>query len=224
MRDGIDDIAKIYDRESGNSDYVAHLASIWGEARFGDLPLREFCRMLDRLHVPAYAGSLMVADLGCGTGRDLPLIRSGCHFPVQVIGCDISSGMLLRASESSEVVQLSIEDFLKDRASCFHGIWCHFSLIHLRGRDMLARHLQLIRNALCPGGVLGIGLKCGDGQSLDDPPDDTNRLARPTTYWRQADVEMLTEETGLQIKWVLAKPAKADPVPHRYTWFLGVRL
>ena len=168
--DDLMQIKEIYD-SSAVPAYVEHLASIWEEDKVGALPLREFCCMLGRMDVRSTP--LMVADLGCGTGRDLPLIGSWARRAVRVIGCDVSATMLSHAPKQSEVIQLSIEEFLRGRVSCFDGIWCHFSLIHLREREMLAEHLALIYSALGSNGIFGIGLKCGDGQHIDDPPDES---------------------------------------------------
>lgn len=77
-------IQRFYDRWAGPYDLIANAPPVRGWRR----------RAVDAL---ALAGGETVVEMGCGTGVNLPLLRERVGASGQVIGVDLTSGMLDRA-------------------------------------------------------------------------------------------------------------------------------
>lgn len=67
-----------------------------------------------------------VVDVGCGTGRDLRLLRS---YGLRAIGLDLSSGML--AAGRLPGTALADMRALPLTAAGFDGVWCQAALLHV---------------------------------------------------------------------------------------------
>lgn len=85
-------VRRLYDRVAPGYDVAA-----WGFRLFGARRLQE--RAVDLLDLRS--GDTVV-DLGCGTGVNLPLLAKLVGERGQVVGIDLSSGMLKRARRRAE--------------------------------------------------------------------------------------------------------------------------
>ena len=102
----------------------------------------------------------LVADIGCGPGRDTDLLR---RHGLTVIGLDLAEGML-REGGLADVAQadmraLPIADEVLD------GIWCHAALLHLPLADAPVAIGEFAR-VLRPGGALHLVVAEGDGEGF----------------------------------------------------------
>jgi SAM-dependent methyltransferase len=108
------------------------------------------------------AGRGLVCDLGCGPGQvGAYLAERGCDL----LGIDISPGMLLRARERHGDVRFQLADMralpLAD-AAC-QAIACFYALIHIP-RDEVPVALAEIGRVMRPGGVLVLSVHGGAGE------------------------------------------------------------
>jgi ubiquinone/menaquinone biosynthesis C-methylase UbiE len=102
-------------------------------ARQNSVAAAEIAKRLDELAASVPAESV-VADIGCGPGRDVMMLRArGLH----VVGLDLSLGQL-RASDLPGLVQADMRH-LPLQADSVQGIWCWAALVHLR-RVITRRH------------------------------------------------------------------------------------
>lgn len=110
-------------------------------------------------------------DVGCGTGRHLPLLES--HF-AQVSGVDLSREMLEQARTriKSLKTRLFHTDVLAiDESERFDFIHASLSLMHIAD---VARFFQEVRALLSPGGVF----------FCVDADDARLRLGMAPSFWR----------------------------------------
>lgn len=119
--------------------------------------------LLDRLCDRLPAGAL-VADLGCGPGRDLKTLQDGGF---RVVGVDLSAGMLTYAASrapgrvvAADLRALPIGDATVD------GVWSSYALLHLDA-DGLIRAVTEVSRVLRPGGVAALVLASGEGAVLE---------------------------------------------------------
>ncbi|WP_432448780.1 class I SAM-dependent DNA methyltransferase [Aliiroseovarius marinus] len=125
-----------------------------------------------------------VLDLGCGPGLAAQrMMQAG----LDVDAIDGSQEMVARARAHG----------VPARKAMFHeitgideydGIWANFSLLHLP-RNALPGTLQILRQALKPGGVFHIGMKLGKGSGRD-------RLGRFYTYYSADELDMFLTNAG----------------------------
>ena len=101
-----------------------------------------------------------VLDLGCGSGRDLSMLRS---FGLDPVGLDYV-GSLARAAVARSHERVVVGDLrqLPFVPASFHGVWASASLLHVDRTEILDTLLEA-RRALRPGGVLFASVKLGAG-------------------------------------------------------------
>jgi SAM-dependent methyltransferase len=112
-------------------------------------------------------GSL-VADLGCGPGRDLAALR---RVGLRVVGVDLSSGMVAKAYSDNLAVARGDLRRLPLRPHVFDGLWSSASLLHVVEAETAAT-LQAWRDLLRPGGLLGLSTSIGKPTS--QPHENSN--------------------------------------------------
>ncbi len=107
-------------------------------------------------------GSLVVFDAGCGTGLCGPLLRP---FAAELIGADLSSGMLEKAQQRDcydGLVKAELTAYLDEHPGRFDLIvsadtLCYFGDLHAV--------LSAARRALKPGGCLAFSVEAGPEQA-----------------------------------------------------------
>ena len=150
-------------------------------------------------YLPAEA---YVADLGCGSGRDVMCFSDMGH---NAFGIDASEELIKLARE-----RLEIKAFRGDMSSWItpepcDGIWCCASLFHLNDVECERVFANLNRN-LKHGGVLYFSVKT----CIETGTDETGRYFRNFT---EDDISKLVSMTeGLEIKeqWYTADSARGQ--------------
>jgi SAM-dependent methyltransferase len=184
---------------AGYDGNAAAYAARWGDLRL-DRALHAFaCRLASRRRV---------LDLGCGPGRDVGFLgRLGC----QVVGLDLSSGMLLEARNRLPHATLVRADLRRRPlvSACFDGVWACASLVHLPRASLPAALHEVVRLLRRPAGVLYLALKAGRGERYLNGPGGWSTFF---TFYQPAEVENHLQRTGLQVleSWVSPDQAGRD--------------
>ena len=101
--------------------------------------------------LPPPASQFDVADIGCGTGLCGPLLKPWAR---RLVGCDLSGGMLERASQRGaydELHKAELTAFLRERPSTYDLVVSADTLIYFGELRDVA---QAVEGALRPGGTL----------------------------------------------------------------------
>lgn len=163
----------------------------------------------------AFAGGLpsraRVADIGCGPGRDLALLRDN---GLQAVGVDLSAGML-RAGGLSGVAQADMRRLPLGTAG-LDGIWCQAALLHVPHADVplvLAEFARVLRS----GGLLHLVVAEGDGERWEEGAYGTSER-RWFAYHREESLSALLEAAGFTVttavhrsshrEWLLARATR----------------
>ncbi len=128
-----------------------------------------------RAVLPAPAGTLDVADIGCGTGQFGPLVRPWAR---RLVGCDLSGGMIEQARRRAAYdafVQGELGAFLHAHPESFDVVSSVDTLIYFGD---LHEVLRAASGALRVGGLLGF--------SLEALPDDAPAGFQLMTHGRYA--------------------------------------
>jgi SAM-dependent methyltransferase len=116
-------------------------------------------------HISELGASLppgsVVADVGCGPGRDITLLR---EQGFRVIGIDLSLGQL-RTSGLPGVAQADMRQ-LPLRTGSADAIWCHAALLHIP-RTAVPAVLAEFARAVRPDGELYLSVAEGDGERFE---------------------------------------------------------
>ena len=138
-----DEIATAYDAQTrvGSDEFAAFR--------------EEFCR----------GASGRVADLGCGPGRDLELLR---EHGLDAVGVDLSTGMLALARTRGPVVR---GDLRRPplRPASLGALWSSAALLHVP-REQVPATLAAWHALLVPGGLLGLSTSLGDDEGWERVP------------------------------------------------------
>lgn len=157
-------------------------------------------------HVSVLTASLpaggVVADVGCGPGRDIALLR-GAGF--RVIGIDMSLGQL-RTSSLTGVVQADMRKLPLGGGSV-DGIWCHAALLHIP-RTVVPAVLAEFARAARPGGELFLGVAEGDGEGFEVAANYGSDRRRWFTLHREPDLTALLAEAGFAVYRTLRSRAR----------------
>lgn len=135
----------------------------------------------------------VVADIGCGPGRDTAFIRARGF---RVIGIDRSLGQLrtsgLRGVAQADMRQLPLP------AGSADAIWCHAALLHIPHTAVpavLAEFARVVR----PGGGLYLGVAEGDGEGFRVASRYGSDRRRWFTLHREPDLTVLLAEAGFAV-------------------------
>jgi SAM-dependent methyltransferase len=144
------------------------------------------------LHLAAFMAALpeggRVLDLGCGPGTASAFLRAAGFIPDPV---DASAAMVAIANARHDIgARLGVFEEI-DAVGAYDGVWANFSLLHAARAD-LPRHLEALRRALKPGGILHIGMKTGSGEGRD-------RLGRFYTYVTVPELTELLKDAGFGV-------------------------
>ncbi|OHV40252.1 hypothetical protein CC117_13850 [Parafrankia colletiae] len=108
----------------------------------------------------------MVADLGCGPGRDLAVFT---HAGVAAVGVDLSEQMLRLAQAAGGRTVTGDIRRPPLRPAVFHGLWSSAALLHVP-RPEVAGTLRAWRSLLRDGGVLSLSTSLGDREGWEAAP------------------------------------------------------
>lgn len=144
---------------------------------------------LDRFLTHIGRADPLVADVGCGDGRDAGyLITRGAR----ALMVDLSVGMLAEAARqvpkgihlNMDVRNLALLDGYLD------GLWASGVLYHLPKRDLPAA-LAEIRRVIAPGGVFSFNFKTGEGEGMEENPRSYPGSPRYYAYYSPAEMKDL---------------------------------
>jgi SAM-dependent methyltransferase len=131
-------------------------------------------------------------DLGCGTGRDLPVLaRDG----IRVIGVDIALPMLRRARRRhaallcADLTRLPLRDAVAD------AVWCVAAWVHVPQRELPSAAAELAR-VLRPGGHAVVGVQRGSGGRVELDPY-LGEVPRLMVRYQEAELITALGEAGL---------------------------
>jgi predicted TPR repeat methyltransferase len=160
--------------------YVEHVFDKFAESFDSHLASLRYCApelvaQALRDTLPPPAAQFDVADLGCGTGLCGPLVKPWAR---SLAGCDLSAGMLARATARQAYDALVKEElvrFLVERPAAFDVLVSADTLIYF---GELAPALAAARESLRPGGTLVF--------TLEAAPDDATAAFALTQSGRYA--------------------------------------
>lgn len=140
----------------------------------------------------AAAGGI-VADIGCGPGRDTLGLRSR---GVRAIGLDLSDAML-RAGGLTGVAQADMR-FLPVRDGSLHAIWCQAAFLHIP-REYAQPVLSEFARTVRPGGVLHLAVAEGDGEGWEVASNYGTDARRWFTYHREPSLIPMLDAAGFSV-------------------------
>jgi SAM-dependent methyltransferase len=109
------------------------------------------------------APGALVADVGCGPGRDLVALAARGFV---VVGIDLSQAMLREARLRSPAPLVAADmRSLPLRPGRLDGLWACASLLHVPKRQAPST-VRALRDCMRPGGVAFFALKEGAGEGL----------------------------------------------------------
>jgi len=144
---------------------------------------------LDRFLAHIAGNAPLIADVGCGDGRDSGyLIGRGAR----VLLADLSKAMLAVAARqvpsgthlNMDVRHLALLDGYLD------GLWASGILYHLPKRELRAA-LAEIHRVITPGGVFSFNFKTGEGEGMEENPRSYPGAPRYYAYYGAGEMRSL---------------------------------
>jgi SAM-dependent methyltransferase len=173
------------------AEYARQNAAVWSN-------LADHANVLTA-NLPA-AG--VVADVGCGPGRDIALLRAR---GLRVIGIDLSLGQL-RTSRLNGVVQADMRQ-LPLRGGSVDAIWCYAALLHIP-RTAVPAVLAEFARATRPGGELFLAVAEGDGEGFEVASKYGSDHRRWFTLHREPELTALLAKAGFAVHQALRNQAR----------------
>lgn len=140
-----------------------------------------------------------VLDAGCAAGRDSNLLH---QKGLEVVGLDISSGLLAIAQESFPAIKFVEGNFLAlpFPNDSFDGVWAHQSILHLETPHAVITALSEFYRVLKSGGVLLVLVKAQTGDEktaiVTDAFSGHDRFFR---YFTPDELKQYLEKVGFQL-------------------------
>jgi SAM-dependent methyltransferase len=152
-------------------------------------------------HLPP--GSV-VADVGCGPGRDMELLRS---HGLRVFGFDMSAAQL-RAGGLPGLVRADMRA-LPLRDGSVNAIWCRAALLHIPRAEVVTV-LHGFAAAIADGGRLYLAVAEGDGEGWEVAVNYNSDRRRWFTYHREPEMRALLATAGFEVDRVVRTSAYRD--------------
>lgn len=162
-------------------------------ARQNPVAAPEVAERLDELAASVPAAGV-VADVGCGPGRDVMMLRAR---GLRAVGFDLSPGQL-RASGVPLLVQADMRQ-LPLRTGAVQGIWCWAALMHLP-RRALPQALGEFARIVCSGGSLVMSIAEGDGEGFEAATPYGSDGRRWFTRYREPELTAVLTAAGFSIR------------------------
>lgn len=144
---------------------------------------------LDRFIEQIGAEAPLIADVGCGDGRDSSyLISRGAR----VLLVDLSRAMLAVAARQ---VPSGLHLNMDVRSICLldgyvDGLWASGILYHLPKRELPAA-LAEIHRVIAPGGIFSFNFKTGEGEGMEENPRSYPGAPRYYAYYSPGEMKSL---------------------------------
>ncbi|MBI4040191.1 class I SAM-dependent methyltransferase [Candidatus Daviesbacteria bacterium] len=135
-----------------------------------------------------------VLDLGSGPGRDGLILKEN---GLDVVCLDAAKNMTLLSHQKG--LDTIRGDFLTlpFKSGSFGGVWAYTSLIHIQ-RESLSNALEEVNRVLKKGGILGLGMYEGEGETIRHYSEE-EPLPRHFTYHSTLELNQLLTQSGFQI-------------------------
>jgi SAM-dependent methyltransferase len=135
----------------------------------------------------------LVADVGCGPGRDTLALRSR---GLRVVGLDLSDAML-RAGGLTGMAQTDMRA-LPLRAGSLDAIWCMAAFLHIP-REYAQTVLSEFARTVRPGGVLHLAVAEGDSEGWEVASNYGSDARRWFTFYREDALSSLLTLAGFEV-------------------------
>lgn len=174
-------------------DGYSRMAAEYARLSFGDTADSLDHRLLDLL-LPLVDG--VVCDLGCGPGHNTRYIKDQ---GLQVVGVDVSPGMIDQARARNQDIEFSVGDM--HRLDVPDGAWgaiaALYSIIHIP-RGEVVQVLRELARALSPGGLLLLSfyigqVTCHSKQWRQLP------VSMTYTHFQSIDMQALLTKAGFEV-------------------------
>lgn len=146
----------------------------------------------------------LIADVGCGPGRDIDLLR---QRGFRVVGFDLSFGQL-RTGGRPGVAQADMQA-IPVRTGALDAIWCYAALLHIPHRTVPAALAEFAR-VLRPGGLLQLVVAEGDGEGWETASQYGSESERWYTYHREPELRRSLETVGFSVSEIQRHQAGRD--------------
>lgn len=142
---------------------------------------------LDRFMAHFDEESPLIADVGCGDGRDSGyLMGKGAR----VLLIDLSAGMLREAARQVPLgthLNMDVRN-LALLSGCLDGLWASGVLYHLPKHD-LPDTLRGIHRVIKPGGLFCFNFKTGSGEGMEENPRSYPGAPRYYAYYSAGEMK-----------------------------------
>ena len=135
----------------------------------------------------------LVADIGCGPGSELQLLR---QHGFRAVGLDLSIGQL-RTGGRPGVAQADMRR-LPLRARSVDAVWCHAALLHIPHAAVPAV-LSEFGRVIRAGGVLFLNVADGDGEGWEVASNYRSTRRRWFAFHRAQALTELLAATGFDV-------------------------
>lgn len=140
-----------------------------------------------------------ILEAGCAGGRESKVF---VEKNIDVVGVDISEGLLKVAKEVNPTVRYIQADFrdlpFKDRE--FDAVWSHASLVHMETIEDMKKSLKEFHRVLKSSGYLYVYVKLQQGEEktaiVSDVLSNHERFFR---YYTQEEIASLLSDTGFDV-------------------------
>jgi SAM-dependent methyltransferase len=155
---------------------------------------------LDRFAVLVGQGHIL--EIGTGPGRDADYLE---QRGLEVTRSDATPAFVERLRTAGHDARL-LDIRSGDLGGPYDGVLANAVLLHL-SRSQFAGALRRVRRATITGGVLAVTMKEGDGEQWS-----TAKLGLPRhfTYWREAALRRVLQDTGWDVTFLEHVPGRAD--------------
>src|SRR5260370_30817187 len=146
----------------------------------------------------------VIADVGCGPGRDAALLRQRGFL---VVGLDLSAGQL-RAGNQPCAVQADMRRLPLCTGSA-GAIWCRAALLHIP-REAVPSVLAEFARVVHAGGGLYLSVAEGDGEGFEVAAQYGSDRRRWFTLHREPDLTALLAAAGFAVHTVRRQRTHRD--------------
>lgn len=171
----------------------------------------------DRAFLDRFAERLrgrgVVCDMGCGPGH---VARYLAGRGLDVIGVDLSPGMVAQAAELNPAIPFRVGDMLRlDEADgAWAGIAAFYSIIHIPPREVVAV-LREMRRVLKPDGLLVLAFHLGDDAKVRVEEMWAQPVALDFWFYGAAEMAGFLEQAGFVVEEVIEREPYAPEVEHQ---------
>jgi len=143
-------------------DFYNTTANAYADNLFTELDGKPLDRMLLERFARQYHKNEVVLDLGCGPGQTTRFLYE--HGATNIIGIDISEGMIENANRLNPIIQFEVGDMLdlKLEENFFDGIVAFYAIVHFT-KEQLKTALQEVYHVLKSDGQFLFSFHVGDG-------------------------------------------------------------